>query len=618
MKKTTRRDWLKLMAIGSAGAVVAACTPAAPATPEPAAATSTPLPPPATYTPVPTKAAEATKAPEPTKPPAPTNTAAPSAVKNAWGVELPADAAPLKEQFVRYMSVDGSTLDFAVGVYKRPAATDILTTPLVRINKNFELLAAGATKWEVTPDGKTWTFHLDPNLKWSDGNPYTADDIVTTFRYQADPKHAWDFAWFWDDILNWNDVIAGKKPVEEIGVKAVDANTVQFMTSVSAPYFLSKALYVRPLSKIAFEKYGEYYDNDPKTCVSSSPWILEEWTKGKQLIFGPNKNYNGNLKPYLERLWVLLVNDYSGEFRAYQNNEVDIASNFTPADIELISKDPELNKEYHPSFGDFRTYYLGFNSMEKPFNDLKVKQAFAKVIDRDAIIANVVKRQGIAAYSFLMAGFPDASPETLKNEDINKLDVAAAKKLLADAGYPDGKGFPAIQLTLRNENDLNKAVASAVAAMIKDNLGIDVQVNNIADSKTFMDQLNSKKLSFYFLSYGYDYLDASNMLGIWKFGGRHAWKNDEFDKLVTEASASTDMAKRSQQFKDAEKILVTDAGGVFIYSATPGNIYRPYLKGVELEPDKTGVAAAHWPTWEDIGMLMPTTYISKEVANYRK
>jgi peptide/nickel transport system substrate-binding protein/oligopeptide transport system substrate-binding protein len=132
-----------------------------------------------------------------------------------------------------------------------------------------------------------------------------------------------------------------------------------------------------------------------------------------------------------------------------------------------------------------------------------------------------------------------------------------------------------------------------------------------------MDELAANKLQLYFLSYGFDYLDASNMLGIWLTGGRHTWSNPEFDQLVKDASSSLDMANRSQEFKDAEKILVDDAGGIFIYHVTPGNIYRPYLKGEELEPDKTGVAAAHWPTWEDIGMLMPTTYISKDVSNYR-
>jgi peptide/nickel transport system substrate-binding protein/oligopeptide transport system substrate-binding protein len=154
--------------------------------------------------------------------------------------------------------------------------------------------------------------------------------------------------------------------------------------------------------------------------------------------------------------------------------------------------------------------------------------------------------------------------------------------------------------------------------MLKENLGIDVQVSN-KETKLFMDTLNGHKLPFYFLSYGFDYLDPSNMLGIWVSGGRHAWKNDQFDKLVTDATSLVgDNAKRDQEFKDAEKILVDDVGGIFIYHVTPGNIFKPYMKGSELEPDKTGVAAWHWPNTESIGMLLYTLYVSSDVPATRK
>jgi ABC-type oligopeptide transport system substrate-binding subunit len=134
-----------------------------------------------------------------------------------------------------------------------------------------------------------------------------------------------------------------------------------------------------------------------------------------------------------------------------------------------------------------------------------------------------------------------------------------------------------------------------------------------------MDSLNAKELPFYFLSYGYDYLDASNMLGIWTTGGRHAWSNEEFDSLFKEAAPMTgDPEKRSQLFKDAEKVLVEDVPAAFIYHVTPGWIYKPYLKGEELTPDRTGVETWHWPGLEDIGMMALTTYISKDVENYRK
>ena len=171
MRKITRREMLRLVAFSSAGAVLAACAPTVTATPAPP---STPLPVPATYTPMP-QATATTAAAAPTAMPAtaaaPTNTAAAQALTNAWGVAMPADAAPIAEQFLRFMSVDGTTMDFAVGVYKRPGNTDILTTPLVRLNKNFEILPAGALSWEVSQDGKTWTFHLDPAITWSDGSP---------------------------------------------------------------------------------------------------------------------------------------------------------------------------------------------------------------------------------------------------------------------------------------------------------------------------------------------------------------------------------------------------------------------------------------------------------------
>jgi len=593
--------------------ILTACGAAVPATPA-AANTAMPIPP--TYTSVPLEQATAA----PTTPPESVNTTAPSGEVNAWGVALPADAAPLDQQFLRLQGPEMTTTDFAVSVYSRSvnSYSDVLTTPFVRLNKNFEIQPAGALSWEVTPDGNTWTFHMDPDLKWSDGNPVIADDVVFTFQYQADPKHAWDFAWFWSDIVNFDDAVAGKVPTTEIGVKKVDDYTVQFITKAASPYFPSKALYIRPLSKIAVEKSGEYYNSTPETSVSSTPYILTDWTKGKGMTFGPNKNYTGKVKPFIENLYFTFSSDTTGEFRAYQNGEVDMAQYFSPADISLISADSELNKEYHPGYGDFRTFYLGFNTLEKPFNDIKVRQAFAKAIDRDSIITNIVKRQGNPAYSFLMPGFPDSTSDVLKNEDVNKFDVTAAKQLLADAGYPDGKGFPALELWLRNESDLNKAIAGAIASMIKENLGIDVQVSN-KETKLFMDTLNSHKLPFYFLSYGFDYLDPSNMLGIWVSGGRHAWKNDQFDKLVTDATSLVgDNAKRDQEFKDAEKILVDDVGGIFIYHLTPGNIYKPYMKGSELEPDKTGVAAWHWPNTESVGMLLYTLYVSNDVPATRK
>jgi ABC-type transport system substrate-binding protein len=592
--------------------IAAACAQAQPAATPTNLPVSTNLPAPATYTPIPASAA--TTAPATA---APTTASAAGGQVNAFGVTLPADAAPPAQQFIRLQTDEGKVVNFAEGVYNRTAYSDMLATPLVRINKNFEIVPAGAESWEGSADGKTWTYHLDKNLTWSDGNPVIADDYVFTFQYQADPKHAWDFTWFWSDIHNWDNAVAGKVPTTDIGVKAVDDYTLQFTTDLAAPFFPAQALYARPLSHKAFVKSGEFYDNNPATAVSSSPWILTEWTKGKQMVFSPNLKYTGKDKPFLEKI-IIVFGPTAKDFVSYQANEVDLAANFTPADISLISADPQLSKEYHPGFGDFRTNYLSFDTYHAPFNDLKVRQAFAQAIDRTSIINNIIHKQGIAAYSFLMPGFPDASSAALAKDTVNQFDPAAAQKLLADAGFPGGKGFPALTLELRQENDLNKAMANAIAGMLKDNLGIQVDISNI-DQKTFMADLNAHKITFYLVSYGFDYLDASNMLGVWLSKGRHAWKNDQFDKLVTDATSFTGApADRSKMFMDAEKILVDDVGGIFLYHLTPGDIYRPYLKGSELDPDKTGVATWHWPAPEDISTLPLTLYIANTVDPNRK
>ena len=160
-------------------------------------------------------------------------------------------------------------------------------------------------------------------------------------------------------------------------------------------------------------------------------------------------------------------------------------------------------------------------------------------------------------------------------------------------------------------------MAQAIAASIKQNLNIDVEVSN-KENKTFTDAMNAKptQIQFGMVSYGFDYLDASNMLSVWLSGGRHNWNNTQFDDLVKKAAAFTgDAAERTKMFQDAEKLLVSDVGGVFIYHRTVSDIYKPYLKGTELEADANGVAAMHWPGYSGYSNLVGSMYISKDVGN---
>ncbi len=547
-------------------------------------------------------------------------------VVNTLGKELPADAAPLDQQVLVY-PYNGwrtfTTIDFFQAVYERAdSLTDLLSDALVRLDKDFQVNPGAATEWSVDESGLVWIFKLDPNLMWNDGTPVTADDYVATFRYGADPEHAWDFSWYYQGVIrNWTQAVAGEVPVEEIGVRAVDAQTLEFTTEAPAPFLPAMLVYSATFQKAALEAHGGLYNSNPETSVSAGPYQLVEWTKDQRLVYAINPDYKGTNVPYIERIVVVNIGQPSQLMPAYEANEIDFVNGggtLSPADLEIIGADPDLNAQYHPHYGDFRTYYFAFDTSQPPFDNLLVRQAFAHVLDRDTILANVVKRQGMAAYSFLMPGFPAANSSA--HQETYAFNVEGAQQLLAEAGYPNGEGFPKLTLKLRAEGPTPLAVAQAYAAALKESLGIEVEVNNM-DFKAFMDELNAKPtgVQFTLISYGMDYLDPSNMLGVFLSGGRHPWSNAEYDSLVREASSFTgDPAERVQMFQEAETILVNDAAFVFAYHQTPGDLIKPYLKGPALEPDANGVSAWHWPGFSSFSDLLSGVYISNEVSNYRQ
>jgi len=611
-----------LAACGGAPAATPTAAPAAAAaTAAPAAAAATAAPAAAAATAAPAAAAP-TAAPAAAAPTAAPAAAEPAAGATLNGITLPADAAPADQQvYVQHYdnTADFTTIDFFESVYKRGGAvSDILSDPLVRLDKNFKTQPGAAMKWEVDATGLVWSFHLDPSLVWSDDTPVTAADYVATFQYAADPKHAWDFTWFFQGtIKNWTDVVAGKMPIDQLGVKAADAHTFQVTTETPAPYLPAMMLYSDPLQKKALDAHGGLYNSDLATTVSSGPFILKEWIKGDRLIYEANPKYKGNNKPFIQKIIVIGAAP-STDFASYQAGEIDFVpgSTLSPADNAIIAADPALQKETHPQPNDFRTDYLFFDTQTPPFNNVKVRQAFSHVVDRDGLIQAIIKpSQGIPAYSFLMPGFPGSNSKELSS--IQNYDLAAAKKLLADAGFPDGKGFPKLTLWLRNEAPVRQSLAQAIAASIKQNLGIEVEVSN-KENKTFTDALNAKptQIQFGMVSYGMDFLDPFNMLSVWMGGGRHNWNNSEFDSMVKKAASFTGApAERTKMFQEAEKLLVTDAPGVFIYHRYQSDIYRSYLKGTELEPDQNGVAAIHWPGYSNYNMVIGSMYISKDVAS---
>ena len=527
---------------------------------------------------------------------------------------LPDDAAPLEEQ-VYVLPADTTldkTPDFYEAVYERvsDAAFDIFSDPLVRLNRDFEIIPGAALEWSGNEEGTVWTFQIDPNLMWNDGTPVTANDWVATFRYGADPEHAWDFTWFFQGVLKgWDEAIAGEIPLEELGVRAEGDHTLVLETVVPAPYLPAMLLYSNPLSAKQLEEVGPLYNSNPETSVSAGPFMLEEWQADQRIVYVANPDYTGTLEVPVQRVVIKLAAPNTW-FTMYQNDEIDYMQKPAPAEIQIAQA--EFPEQIYSSVGDFRTYYLFFDVTQAPFDDVKVRQAFSHAVDRDAIKTQILGPSGVPAYSWLAPGFPASNSEGLK--EIQGFDPERAKQLLAEAGFEGGAGFPALTLQVRNPIPLEQNVSQAVAAGIAETLGIQIEVQN-QDQDTFMDALTAKptEIPFGFVSYGMDFLDPFNMLSVWLSGGRHSWVSEEFDTLVRDAASFTgDPEQRATMFQDAERVLVEDVPAVFIYHETPVQLVKPWVRGAVLEPDANGITSVHWPGYSAMSTVPAELYIGAD------
>ncbi len=505
------------------------------------------------------------------------------------------DAAPPEEQVFRGVANPeiAIALDIYERVYERTGIADVFSQSLVFFTKDFDIVEGGATEWSSDESGKVWTFKLRDDLMWSDGNKVTAADYVKTFQYAADPEHAWDFAWFWDgDILNFSECLAGEVPLEELGVRQ-GANEFElvFETVNPSPYLPAKLLYSPTLSKAALETHGPLYNSNPETCVSSGPFILTEWVRDQYLTFERNEAYSGPWEVPLQKI-IQKFAAPAQSFTLYEADEIDYMEGPAPAELQLMQADPETASQIYQGVGDFACLYFFFDVTMAPFDNKLVRQAFSHVIDRDAMKEQIWGPQANAAPSFLAPGFPGSNTEELAG--IQAFDPELGKQLLAEAGYPDGEGFPELVMTVRGGGTpIEVATTQAYGTMLKNHLNIDVELQTMDRNAFYADM---KTIQFGWVSYGMDFFDPSNMLSVWKTGGRHPWSNEEYDRLYDEASNFLgDPEERINMFKEVERILVEDVPAVFTYFQTPIQLIKPYVGGPALEPDVNGIAAWHWP-----------------------
>ncbi|TMI83679.1 MAG: peptide ABC transporter substrate-binding protein [Bacillati bacterium ANGP1] len=532
-----------------------------------------------------------------------------AATVNSAGTSLPGDAAPPSAQVLTLLGREGTYIDWSKTVQKSQWHPGLMSEPLIMQDINAEIKPLAAERWTISPDGRTWTFFLRRGLQWSDGAPLTAEDFEYTLKRIADPQTGFDVAWYFGAIKGFTEANEGKASVDLIGVVTANPTTLQITTTDPTPYLpmLLSDLYVVP--KHIVSKVGDTWSTSPATAVSAGPFKLASWERDRMLVYAANPLYRGLRKPYLERIVYKIGRDET-LFPAYLGGEIDAIpwiyeGSVSPSDIARIQADPRLKGESY-TWPYYQTWWIAFGGEQTAFKDPRVRRAFAMAVDRDAIIKSVWRGMAAPAYGMLPPGFHCADPARLKGAA--PFNPEQAKRLLAEAGYPDGKGFPKYDLLLRAASPSVQTAGEAIQAMIKQNLGIDVGVQNL-ERKLFMDRLNKHELPLVLIPWEYDYFDASNFMNIYRTGGRHPWSNAEYDRLVNEANSTMSEAQRCATYRKAEDVLVRDPGAAFLWHPTVIQLWKPWVKGEIQRRNKFGIVGWQRPSKAD---MLPYIYIGRE------
>ncbi len=503
---------------------------------------------------------------------------------NSIGRTLPPDAAPLDQQVFRVMSPEPRTLDATVNLYDTEG-TILPFETLLKRDENWDPVPAGAESYSVSEAGNTWTFLLRPGAKWSDGRPVTAHDHVYTFRRRLDPETANPYAFFFYDIKNAKPLSQGTMTdMTKLGVRALDDLTLVIETEQASPYlpYIVSFGDVYPVPRWQVEKFGRKWTM-PENIVSNSGFKLAEWTTGTRMVFVPDPNYNGPHKPYLEKVIHPFRESTTSTILAYENKEVDVET-VDITDLSRIQNDPQL-KPGLTRVPARASWYLFFRTEQPPFNDVRVREAFTRAINRDVITRVILRDTAVPAYSMIPPGFKDYADSTFKSEQ--GFNPSRAKQLIREAGYPNGRGFPKQELWLRAPTPSLQLVAEAMQGMLKEHIGISVTIR-AADRSVYMNNLYNWRMNLGLIIFVADYVDPRNMLDmIWRSQpmgyGRQDWSNDIFDRIVIEAAAELDPAKRSQLYREAERVLVNDYAGGFVFHPDNIELRRPWVKGNELD-----------------------------------
>ncbi|EPA9110070.1 MAG: ABC transporter substrate-binding protein [Serratia liquefaciens] len=492
------------------------------------------------------------------------------------GVQLAA-----KQELVRANGYEPATLDpnLAESNVEFYIFNDLFEG-LLRVGKNGEVIPALATKWETK--GTVWTFHLRPEAKWSNGDPVTADDFVFSWRRLTDPKTASPYGSYLASayVLNAAEINAGSKPPNELGVKALDAHTLQVTLAEPNSYLLKQLVHfpVLPVNRKVVEQYGKNW-TQPQNFVGNGAFKLAQWVVNEKVVVERNTQYWDNAHTVLNKVTFLPLQGFP-EVARFRAGEIELGYSAPPELYQQLKKN--LGDEQLVTYPLLSTSYFAFNNRQPPFNDVRVRQALNLALDKQVIAGKVLGYGQQPAWTFTPTG---AGGFTLQPGVAagwsQEQRIAQAKKLLAEAGF---NAQHPLRFTLLYSNDATiKKIVIAASAMWKKNLGAEVTLQN-QERKVVLDNINNGQYSAAFSRWLADYNDPSTFLNVFRSTSSEnsaKYANEHYDRLLHQATAAQSPEQVQQAFQQAEDVLAVDTPVAPVYYEANATLVKPYVKGID-------------------------------------
>lgn len=460
-------------------------------------------------------------------------------------------------------------------------------TGLMGYNEDGELVPAVAESYDESDDGLTYTFHLRDDVKWSNGDPVTAEDFEYAWKRVIDPELASDYAYQISDYVKGaEEYLNGEGSIDDVAIKAIDEKTLEVTLKKPAPYFLGLTAFytLYPVNKNVVEANPDWAKDPTKgQYISNGAFKLVSWDHNQKISLRKNPDWYRADEVKLDGIDFDIIEEQNTQYTKYQGGEYDFIVNPPTAVVDKLTKenDPELYIG-----GDVGTYYYQFNNKEKPFNNAKVRNALSMAIDRKAIVENITKGGQVPAEGLVPYGFLDENGKEFRDRNGNlvKEDKEAAKSLLEEGLAEEGMKLEDLNGTviLFNTDEAHKNIAQAIQQMWKQAFGVDFQLEN-AEFKVVLDRRKSGDYKIARAGWLGDYLDPNTMLDIMmtENGNNDAfYSNPEFDNLMKEAGESSDNEFRFEKMAEAEKIVMEDMGVAPIYFYTQPYLQKSYVTGV--------------------------------------